>query len=338
MKVIGTENKLCLSCMEVHKVKRVEVEEENIFKGVKVKYPAKYEYCDHTNEYLTYGDSLDTNGIAFKDAYRKKVGLLTSKEIVDIRDMYDVSQKDFCKILGWGSSTITRYENHQVQDGVHDDVLRKVANDPKWFLDLLKRAKGELTDKAYYKYLNKGKENYHQKRNKYLRESIEAAYAKYEANSNIMGNTELDIDKVVELINYLAQNVSELHKVKLMKMLWYCDYLHYKLKGKSITGLVYNALPMGAVPERHALFISLDEVEYDEVRYKEYCGYRFKASPDFKVKRLSRTEISVVDEVIAQFNNYSAKEIIAKMHGEEAYKNTPRNQPISYEYAKNLSI
>lgn len=51
------------------------------------------------------------------------------------------------------------------------------------------------------------------------------------------------------MINYLAAKVESLHKVKLMKMLWYSDYLHYKRNGVSISGLVYRALPMGAVPK-----------------------------------------------------------------------------------------
>ncbi|MGI6488054.1 MAG: type II TA system antitoxin MqsA family protein [Syntrophothermaceae bacterium] len=338
MKVISTVKKLCLSCMEEHEVKRVEVQEENIFKGIKVDYPAKYEYCDRTEEYLTYEDSLNTNDLAFKDAYRKKVGLLTSQEIVEIRTMYDVSQKDFCKILGWGSSTIARYENHQVQDGIHDDVLRKVANDPKWFMELLNRVKGDLPEKAYLKYLNKGKEYHHQNQNKYLKESIEAAYVKYDADSDVRGNADLDIDKAVEVINYLAQNVPHLHKVKLMKMLWYCDYLHYKREERAITGLVYSALPRGAVPEGYETLVLLDGVEYDEVQYDEHVGYKFKASKDFKVKRLCDTEIQVIDEVIELFKNYNTKQIVDKMHEEEAYKNTPEYQQISYKYAKNLSI
>ena len=338
MKVISTGKKLCLSCMEEHEVKKVEVQEESIFKGVRVKYPAKYEYCDRTEEYLTYEDSLETNDLAFKDAYRKEVGLLTSQEIIEIRNMYDVSQKDFSKILGWGSSTITRYENHQVQDGVHDDVLRKVSSDPKWFIELLNRSKRELTDKAYRKYLSKAKEHYHRNRNKYLIESIEAAYAKYDGKSNLTGNVDLNIDKVVEVINYLAKNVPNLHKVKLMKMLWFCDNLLYKREKKAITGLVYNALPMGAVPEGYETLVLLEGVEYDIVQYDEYIGYKFKATLDFKVEILSDTEIQVIDEVIERFKNYTTTQIVNKMHEEEAYRNTPEYQPISYEYAKYLSI
>lgn len=73
MKVISAEKKLCLSCMEEHEVKRVEVQEENVFKGVTVNYPARYEYCNRTDEFLTYDDSLITNDLAFKDAYRERV-------------------------------------------------------------------------------------------------------------------------------------------------------------------------------------------------------------------------------------------------------------------------
>lgn len=338
MKILSTEKKLCLSCMEEHEVKRVEVEEENVFKGVRVNYSAGYEYCDRAREYLTYEGSLNTNNLSFKDAYRKKVGLLTSQEIVDIRNLYGVSQKDFCEILGWGSSTIGRYENHQVQDLVHDDVLRKVANDPKWFLELLHRAKGMLSDKAYYNYLAKGKELYRQNQDRYLRASIEAAYAGYEGNSDITGDTDLDIDKAVEVINYLSKKVPNLHKVKLMKMLWYCDFLNYKRTSKAITGLAYYVLPMGAVPVKHDALILLEGIEYDEVQYDEHIGCKFRAPRGFKVTRLSDAEIQVIDEIIDRFRDFNAKQIVDYMHNEEAYKRTSAFELISYKYAEGLSI
>jgi len=338
MKVLNSEIKLCLSCMEEHEVQRVEILEENIFKGKRVQYPARYEYCSNTDEFLTYDDTLDTNDISFKNAYRKVVGLLTSDEIISIRNKYGVSQKDFSKILGWGSSTITRYENHQVQDTVHDDVLRKVGRDPKWFIELLERDRAEISNKAYEKYLNKAREIYYANSNCYLKDSIEAYYTKFENIPEMTGNTDLDLDKVVEVINYLALNVPMIHKVKLMKMLWYSDFLHYKRENTSITGFAYNALPMGAVPEGHKTLVLLDGVFYDEVPYDDYVGYKFKPAPDFKIKLLSESEISTIDEVIRNFKDYKTKDIVNRMHEEEAYKKTGENQLISYKYAGSLSI
>lgn len=338
MKITGTKLKICLSCMEEHEVKQVEIEEENSFKGVNVSYMARYEYCDNTEEYLTYDDSLETNDLAMKDAYRKKKGLLTSQEIIEIRKLYSVSQKDFSKILGWGSSTITRYENHQVQDGIHDDVLKKVFDDPKWFLDLLERARGELRPKAYHRYLEGGQALFQKKQGQYAIDCIEAAHANYRDKDMLTGKVPLDLDKVVALINYLASKVDNLHLVKLMKMMWYSDNLHYKWMGKAITGLVYVALPMGAVPDGYKNLLHMDGLLYEEVAYNEAIAYKFKAPAGFEIDCLSPSEIEAIDQVIEQFKNSNASDIVTKMHDEEAYKKTALQEPISYEHAESLSI
>ncbi|BEP30324.1 type II toxin-antitoxin system MqsA family antitoxin [Helicovermis profundi] len=136
MKKIKSEKKLCLICMEEHEVDTVEVIDNEIYKGEEVEFKSIYEYCFHADEYLETEEMIKANSLSMKDAYRKKVGLLTSSEIINIREKYGVSQKDFSEILDWGRATITRYENHQVQDRAHDDVLRKIDSDPKWFLDV----------------------------------------------------------------------------------------------------------------------------------------------------------------------------------------------------------
>ncbi|OGO81002.1 MAG: hypothetical protein A2Y21_04680, partial [Clostridiales bacterium GWC2_40_7] len=272
MKVLGQEKKLCSSCMEEHEVQYVEIMEENIFRGVLVQYPARYEYCPNTEELTTYDETLDTNDISFKNAYRAKMGLLTSEDIIDIRNQYGASQKDFSTIFGWGSSTITRYESHQVQDIIHDDVLRKVRKDPCWFIELIERSKDELSPKAYAKYISKAKKVYYSGKNFYLIDAILALYANIEVPGEFTGDRKLDLFKVVEVINYLAQEVGKLHKVKLMKMMWYSDFLNHKLTNTSLTGLAYKVLPMGAVPVGHEEIVLLEGVKYYEILYTDYIG------------------------------------------------------------------
>lgn len=146
--------------MEEHDIDTVEVMETEIFKDEEVSFKAIYEYCCNGDEYLETEEMVKANSLAMKDAYRKKVGLLASGEIIEIRDKYQVSQKDFSEILDWGRATITRYENHQVQDRAHDNVLRKINSDPKWFLEMLKSAKGRLSDKAFNKYYHQASEQF----------------------------------------------------------------------------------------------------------------------------------------------------------------------------------
>jgi putative zinc finger/helix-turn-helix YgiT family protein len=338
MKTIKKEKKLCLICMEEHEVQTVILEDIEEFKGIEVSFDATYEYCAHADEYLETEDMIKANSLAMKDAYREKVGLLTSQEIIRIRDKYEVSQKDFSEILDWGRATITRYENHQVQDRAHDDVLRKIDSDPKWFLQMLTRAKGKISDKAYDKYHKSASTEFRRMKNRYLMDSIQALYADF-VDDIITGGVELNLNKVIEIINYYASKVSSLHKVKLMKMLWYGDSVSYKRRGKSITGLVYSALPMGAVPEGYEQILDLDGVEFETVLYDlDRMGYKFYPVEGFKIKELTPQEIEILDTVIAEVGHLNSQEIIDKMHDEDAYKCTGRNCTIPFSYAEKLSI
>lgn len=313
MNKIKSEKRLCLNCMEEHEIDTVEVIETEVFKDEEVSFTATYEYCSNADEYLETEEMIKANSLTMKDAYRKKVGLLTSNEIIRIREKYGVSQKDFSEILDWGRATITRYENHQVQDRAHDDVLRKIDSDPKWFLEMLKRAKERITDKAFNKYYHKASEQFKKRRNQYLIDSIQAIYADLD-DENLTGKTELNLNKVVEMINYLASRVASLHKVKLMKMLWYSDNLHYKRKGISISELAYSALPMGAVPEGYEQILLLEGVKYDTVWYGDNVGYRFKPDSGFDIKELTQAEVETLDDVIQQLGNLNTDEIVHKMH------------------------
>ena len=154
MIITKVEKKMCFSCMKEHEVKYVKIQENSIFKKEEVVFDAEYEYCENTDDFLENEEQIKMNDLSLKDAYRKKKGLLTSSQIKTIREKYDISQKQFSEVLGWGAATIIRYENHQVQDRAHDDILRKIDKDPKWFIEMLKRSKEEVEHKYYMKYYN----------------------------------------------------------------------------------------------------------------------------------------------------------------------------------------
>ena len=141
MNIIRTEKRLCTSCMEKHAVAEVLLQEHTTYKGNTIEYQVHSFYCDNTDELYVDEEQMSENDIALKDAYRKKMGLLTSQQIRAVRTQYDISQRDLCILLGWGEKTITRYEGHQVQDRAHDAILKKIGADPQWFLILLEESK-----------------------------------------------------------------------------------------------------------------------------------------------------------------------------------------------------
>lgn len=340
MKIMKSEKRLCPCCMEEHEVKTVLVEETATFKNSKVDYEASYLFCENAEELYMEESQIQENDIRLKNAYRRKQGLLTSEEIVAIRLKYGITQSDLCVLLGWGAKTITRYESHQVQDRAHDTILRKIGQDPEWFLVLLADAKEHLSDAAYKKYFEAATRLYEKNKDIYLKKAIEADYAGYAGNKMLYGNTELSLDKVVDVIRYFAASskIRKLYKVKLMKLLWYADALSYKRRGFAMTGLVYQALPMGAVPVGHNAIIDLKDVPCEEVDMGEGNGYYFSLSEPTTYKTLTEDDVKILDAVIEKLGSMSKTEIVAFMHKEEAYEKTTFKDIISFEYAKHLQI
>ncbi|MBR6004363.1 MAG: DUF4065 domain-containing protein [Lachnospiraceae bacterium] len=326
--------------MEEHELKTVLVNDGTIFNNVKVECVCEYEYCE--NEDCFYADErqFTENNQRLKDAYRKKVGLLTSEDISGIRAKYGISQADLSSLLGWGGKTITRYESYQVQDKAHDSILKKLNEDPQWYISLLGDAKPNLSENAFRRYMAYATKLYEMKQDDYLRKSIEAAYAPHVSNSENQGNAELSLDKAVDVIRYFAasKDATSLYTVKLMKLLWYADALSYKKHGHAITGLVYQALPMGAVPIAYNSIINLKGVPREEVEIGEATVNKFTLEKKVKTAHLSKEEISILDEVINSLGKMSKEEIVSFMHKEKAYTETKPKDIISFKYAEYLQI
>ena len=340
MKVLKTEKRLCPCCMEEHDVQTIEVMEENVFKGTPVEFSADYTYCDRADETYAEEHQISANDISMKNAYREKMGLLTSHQIAAIRARYGISQSDLCLLLGWGAKTITRYESHQVQDIAHDTILRKLGSDPEWFLQLLQVKKDSLSAASYAKYAEAGTVLFEQDHDLYLKSAIMAKYARFLHNPEANGGKTLSLDTVVDMIWYYANStmVTNLFLVKLMGMLWYADALSYKRRGHSISGLVYRALPMGAVPVASESIVNLSTIHYEEIDMGDGTGYKFLPTENKEYHYLTSEDQEILDAVIQRFGRVSKAEIVENMHQEDAYTETAPHDIIQFKYAQTLSI
>lgn len=58
----------------------------------------------------------------------------------------------------------------------------------------------------------------------------------------------LQREKIYEALAYFSGNVRHAGKIKLFKLLYYLDLMHFRRTGRTVTGLVYKAWHMGPVP------------------------------------------------------------------------------------------
>ncbi len=105
--------------MELNKVKK-----EMTFKGVDIAVDADAFICPECG--LEAG-TLQTAGalqLSIADAYRAKQGLLTSKEIKDLRKSRNLTQRQLAGIMNIGIASIKRWETGTVQSASMDHALR----------------------------------------------------------------------------------------------------------------------------------------------------------------------------------------------------------------------
>ena len=118
-----------------------------------------------------------------------------------------------------------------------------------------------------------------------------------------------------------------------------CDCLSYKNRGFAITGLIYQALPMGAVPVGHNSIIDLKDVPCEEIDMGETNAYHFSLKNTSEFPALSDADKSILDIVIDKLGKMTKSEIITFMHKELAYTETAPRDAISFKYVeKSLQI
>lgn len=273
-----------------------------------------------------------------RNAYRVKKGLLTSGEIVAVRESYGLSQVDLARLLGWGEATISRYESKAIQDEAYDTMLRLIKDNPLQALEFLKKNSHKFSQSKRLEIRSKIVEKLDSYGKEFLTsQTFVGEYVDFEEPSDFNGFTVLNIDKIEELISYIAERVPRLFKVKLMKMLWYSDALTFKENRFAMTGMVYRHESMGALPIGHYSLMNLERLNVcEEMSY--HCDTMLHVFPtagmDYSV--LSDKEKKIVDKVIEKFGDYKAKEIVDYMHEEKAYKETSAGEIIPFSLAKEI--
>lgn len=138
----------CPLCDKIHEVEERKRMTSIVLKGEEVTYEERFYFCanadEEENEFET-GTMTNENLLNARNAYRIKKGLLTSYEIVEIRESYGLSQVDLAKLLGWGEATISRYESKAIQDEAYDTMLRLIKDNPLKVLELLKKNSDKFT-------------------------------------------------------------------------------------------------------------------------------------------------------------------------------------------------
>lgn len=306
------------------------------YKGIELNVLENIAICNECEEELFEKNIEEENLKRLYKEYKIKAGLVTSEDIVKMREKYNLSQRELTAILGWGKMTLNRYERGAIQSKAHNDTLKLIIEDKAYLSKLAEVAydKGEIEERTY----SKVRTNYLSIENQ-IKEII---VKELKSSPNINNGFRIfDIDRLENLISYIASIVGNLTKTSVNKYLYYIDVLNYFKNQRSITGLSYikNAYGPTIIGKKYELIISLDEKYYTiEEERDEYTKVTILSKNNFDMSSFDSEEIEVIDAIIDKFKKMSVGQISELSHEENGWKHTDANKIISYEYAESLKL
>jgi putative zinc finger/helix-turn-helix YgiT family protein len=330
----------CPKCL-TRRVPRIEARAETYpVRGQAITVDAAIAVCPECGEELD--SHLEEENLARAyDEYRRLFKIVAPADIRQLRGTYDLSQRGLARLLGWGPITVHRYETGAVPDSVHNDLLLALQ-DPATMRKFL-TAHGDRLSAREWRRVNAAPDQQQQRHGVtfswVLQEMIEQRPA------SERGHRAFDLERLGQMAAYFASR-ARVTSTKLLKLLFYADFLSFKRRTVSMSGTAYIHLRYGPVPEYHEYIlpqlVSDGALKPEEAFYNTKEGgvetVDYGAAVDFDPGMFTAEELDILREVCDQLGQLRAKDIVARVHKEAAWNMTGERQLIPYELAIELSL
>lgn len=321
------------------------IERRNLkeFRGIEVNTFENVAICNECNEDLYVNEIENENNERIYQIYREKTNIIKAEDIIKLREKYNISQRELTSILGFGKMTINRYERGGLPTKSQSDYIKLLIENDDKFIEKVKEAykKNNISNKTY---------------NKIISEEIEKDINKNEVKDNIRrylksvlnrkpdiynGYKSLDLEKIENIISYIASEVKNLTITSLNKYLWYIDMLSFNERTVAITGLTYQNQKFGPTiiyKKYDELSLLDDKYTREDIETENGNTTKIISNNNFNLDKISSSEKEIIDKIIKLLKNKNVADISEMSHREDGWKKTKRFEQISFEYAMNLKL
>jgi len=334
-------NRECPFCDAETVLKSKIVEKE--FKKEPFQITEFFYQCKSCGEEFT---TKETDNIGINQVYnqfREKYGIPFPEELIQLRDKYRISAQKMSQILGLGINTYSNYEKGEIPS-IANAKLISSAKRTEVFYTYLSQSKEVLSAQSYLK-IEETVRN--------LIPSKDEDYFLCNFNWHFIPNkyTGYSVPNPAKASNLLLYFLSNCNpefndKLKLNKMLFYTDFLNYKVNGRSISGISYRAISYGPVPANYD-FIFAHFIEKEEIIEPVFIRVNnskvnecYKPLKEFDLSVFSAEELKTVNKVVDLFKDTSSWDLVELSHTERAWVDLNKTKSIiSYQdYAFDISI
>ena len=286
-------NERTVFCEECRDDVAYNVEEKKMvgtIRGVEYHYVGKEAKCANCGAYVDVEEISMTNLKALYDVYRKKNGIVSLEEIQAIPERYAIGKRPLSTLLGWGEHTFTRYADGDMPTRQYSETLKRLFDDPAYYLSILEENKDRLASRQTYEK---------------SRKAVEA----------LIGSNMILGEKIDAVIAYLLNQCEDITPLALQKSLYYIQGFFYAFYGKFLFAKDCEAWAHGPV--------------YRDV-YARYADYHFdpiSKVESFDSSIFTTQEKAILDSVIRNICCYSGKILEAFTHNESPWINTRGDLP-----------
>ena len=322
---------------------KIEKRDLKEFRGIEVNTFENVAICNECNQDLYVNEIENENNERVYQIYREKANIINAEDIIKLREKYDISQRELTSILGFGKMTINRYERGGLPTKSQSDYIKLLIENDDKFIEKVKEAyeKNNINEKTY---------------NKIISEEVEKDISKKEVQDNIRrylksvlnrkpdiynGYKSLDLEKVENIISYIASKVRNLTITSLNKYLWYIDMLSFNERTVAITGLTYQNQRFGPTivyKKYDELSLLDDKYTREDIETENGNTTKIVSNNNFDFDKISSSEKEIIDTIIRLLKNKNVTDISEMSHREDGWKKTKRFEQISFEYAMNLKL
>lgn len=243
--------------------------EENITEfvdGIEIEYLEKFYICNECNSKF-YDDLGDYNIHEANKKLREHTNLITSKEIEEILNKYDIGKKPLSLLLGFGEIQIIRYLKSGNPSKEHSDILRSIKDNPFIFEGYIYANKDRVSNIAFKKALGKAKQ-------------LELTN---------------EHSKIYQISTYLLKKYEDTTDLALQKILYFLNGFSEKFLGEYLFLEKAEAWKHG--PVYRELYDAFSYYERANIDYSELItNHEFNLTPK---------EVEYIDKILPFFACYS---------------------------------
>ncbi|CAM4421056.1 DUF4065 domain-containing protein [Paenibacillus alkaliterrae] len=312
-------------------------------RGKEIEIQQTIAVCDKGHK--VYDEELDNASILLAThKYAEQYGM-PAEQIHAVRQQYGIGYRPFAKIIGIGSASLRRHESGELLPSeTHLDIYKRLQADPGMIHKYYQRHKGKLSTREQKQAENvlaswQASTSLTIESIQSDEEIIEAIHRPYES-TELTGYLSFNLEKFIHMVLFFTRD--GVAKTKLMKLLWYADFMKFKRQTVSISGAVYERLPFGPVPKDHEITLAhlqhmnVIRIEETIINDEGWTMMSVKASQQFDPSYFDVHELDILREIEYAFRNYGSRKISDYAHQERAWIETPSEHPIDYKYATDL--